>query len=248
MVFNFLAENPDVYRSGLSFQSPNSTNNVFPIRFNCKDFIVKRPNYDTSLRYVKFFLYESLFYRSRRLSTPAQGIRREAEMLKQLDGFYSPKFVAYDCASTTLVREYIDGVNFEKLETDKERAETLDQALASMELMHGRNIVIGDSNVKNIYKTKDGVCWGDFDGVFNNGLVAMAIDVLKFVYSVWEITQNRDIIIHAAEATKNYSNARVKENIRRLVNPGHGNVRTGLYLGSPISHSLNENIKIILRS
>jgi len=54
--------------------------------------------------------------------------------------------------------------------------------------------------VKNIF-VGDGIYWMDFDGVFDESDLtrAKAIDVLKFVYSTYLTTRDKDTTTYSAE-------------------------------------------------
>ena len=108
--------------------------------------------------------------------------------------------------------------------------------MQTLEKIHNRAVIVGDTQVKNIIRCGDEVYWFGFDGVFNECLLdksnengsgeyrsclnkAKAIDLIKFIYSTYLVTENSDTLLYAAELVpKVYQDQKVTETVSDLVN------------------------------
>jgi len=239
-----LLKNPEDYR--VPGEDYSATHIVFPVEFKGEKYIVKKPRKSASLINAARVIQNKSFFETRRLSFGRTMIKAEAGKLQLLQGLKVPKLIAYDRG--TLVREFLDGECFKDLETDCQK-ETLEEALQTLEAIHGRAVVVGDAHVKNIIRCKDGAYWFGFDGVFKEYFLdkkehrfnlkkAKAIDLIKFICSVYTVTENRDTLLYTAELVPRvYRDRQVKETMSSLVNN---------FPLSVLDEKLNEKVRKIL--
>jgi len=245
MSFEELLANPEKYKTKRYWRA---TNKVFQVEFNGKKYIVKKPNLWALPAEAYYVFQDRFFYGTRRLTFTSERFRAEVKTLQKLDGYHAPKLIAH--ANTTTVREFLEGTDFRHLKSDKERERTLDGAVNAFEGFHVRE-VIADSHVKNCMLCQDGVYWFDFGEVYDktDTITAKAVNLLRFIYSIYSATRDPDITIYSAELVKQrYQIGLVQDRIKELVTPGLSALRLWFPTRIPITGKLNEDIKKILRS
>ncbi|MEA3378341.1 MAG: hypothetical protein U9Q69_01755, partial [Nanoarchaeota archaeon] len=117
----------------------------------------------------------------------------------------------------------------------------------ALQRIHSKDVSIGDAHAKNIFIDKnDKIYWLDYDGYFKKELITnKAIDILKFVYSTYTITQSYDIaIMNALNIRSELKDNEVKNRIKDLVSKNPSAFR--LWLPTRISRKANNEIKKIL--
>lgn len=241
-----ILENPEEYRIADNFRA---TNIVYPILYNGSLLVVKKARPGSFLINSYYFLQDKLFYGTRRLATARQRFRREIETLQQLQGEHAPRIIASNVQQKMLVREYISGKRLNELTSSSEIISFLDAVIESLEGIHDKSIVIGDSHIKNAIFRNGKTFWLDFDSVYDqsNLLLAKALDLVKFVYSTYTLTRNENITLYAAEIASHYGNPIVKSVVRDLVTPGLSAPRLWFPTRIPINGLLNDEIKERLR-
>ena len=225
-----------------------ASNIVFPVLYEGEKYVVKRPREFSDFINLYYWFQDRFFYRSRRwpANHPDKCLEEEARKLETLQGFYSPKLIEY--RDGTLIREFRRGEDFRSLDSDGKRKVVLEEGIEALEQVHGKGVIIGDTNIKNLFDDSErGVIWLGMSGVFKETPEgrARAIDVIKFVYSTWTITRNHDITLYAAEVAARYKG--VKDDVRSLVDPGRSSLMLKFPIRIPAFDSLNRNIKKILR-
>ncbi len=246
MSLDDLFENPDRFRIRDNFRASHI---VFPVNFGGKRYIVKKTKEFMDFINIYYWFQDLFFYGSRIISVncPDKGLEEEARKLKILEGVHSPKMIGY--REGVLVREFCEGEDFRSIRSDKQIQTVLEEGMAALEQIHGKGVIVGDTNVKNLFDDhRKGVIWFGMSGVFKESPMALARarDVVKFVYSTYTITRNRDMTFYAAEIAARYKGA--KEGVRNLVDPGLSSLRLWFPTRIPFFDSLNRNIKKILRS
>lgn len=240
-----LLKDPEKYRDGPNYRA---TNIVFPVRFRGSRLIAKKPRILSSLIEGYYSFQDLCFYRTRRLSTSYQRFQREARCLEKLGGFHSPILIAHD--RRVLVREYLEGRDFRKLQSGTERRRALRRGFEALMEMHGKGVAIGDAHVKNLFLSGGATYWIDFGGVFDESdfLLSRAVDCLKFVYSTYSVTRDYYETIFSAEIVSKRIGGEIKRKVREIATPGHSSIRLWFPVRVPLSGRLNKEIKKILRS
>ncbi|MBU2589202.1 MAG: hypothetical protein KKB39_00395 [Nanoarchaeota archaeon] len=237
-----LLKNLEKYRIAENYKASNI---IFPIKYKGEKYIVKKPRKLSSIINTYYAFQGKFFYKDRKLSSGTKAIQQEIKKLSQLQGFSAPKLEAY--TDRLLVKEFIEGTSLRDCNCVYTHISFLEQALVAMEEIHNVDVVIGDTNVKNVIKGNKGFYWIDFDGVFDETdlVKSKALDVLKMVYSTYLFTKNKIITEYAAVTIRNYENKEVKTKILELVNPGLSNLSA--WFSTRVNKKLNQNIKDILK-
>lgn len=235
-----LLKNSEPYRIGDNYRG---TNIVFTAVIDDQTYVVKIPRTIGPLINAYYTLQDKLFKGTRKLSFGKQMLQREAKSLEKLAGLHSPKLIEYN--NDVLVREYLDGDDFKKLDSDSQRKKALEAGFLGMMDIHDKGVVIGDANVKNLLLNGDKPYWLDFDGVFDESNLAKskAIDLLKFVYSTYSTTRDEDVTLYSAELASKNMRQGVRENVKELINPGLSSARLWLPTRIPLDGVLNKKIK-----
>jgi len=243
-MFEKLLDNPEQYRIGGNYRA---THIVFPVEFKGKKYVIKKPRTSAVSSLVQS--YYSL--QGNKIKNSAKfGLLREIKQLQKLNGFYSPKIHAFDQKNPVLVREYLEGRDFRVLSSDEYIKKTLGGALKAMQEIHQRDLIIGDTHVKNTFLTEeDQVYWIDFDGVFDEDNITRtkAQDLLKFVYSAYTSTRDRNKTLYAAElVARNYQQGEVRDNLQELVNSLEPGFRLWFQTRLPLDGKIHREITMIL--
>ena len=243
-----LLRNPELYRTGPNYKA---TNLVFPVEFQGKPYIVKKASNLSTLANAYYTFQDQFFYSTRKLSTARQGFAKEAEKLSKLNGKCSPALVAYD-GETTLVRELLEGSSFRDSYLnckDKDLEILITRALESLTDIHEAGVAIGDSHIKNFFSSHKGPCWIDFDGVFDERCprTSKALDLLKFIYSTYTITRNKDLTVYAAEQTSMYPDTYVRDTLLALAATGPSAMALWFPTRLPIDGSINKLVRKTLK-
>lgn len=238
-----LLQNPENYRCGDNY---NGTSIIFPVEFEGDKLVVKKTRFLGSLINSYYFFQDKCFYNTRKLSTGERGLQREARCLERLEGLHSPKLVAYK--DNILIREYLEGVEFRGLMKDKDKQKALENGFEALLDIHEKDVIIGDAHVKNIFIGND-VYWMDFDGLYNESDIpkAKAIDILKFVYSTYSATRNKDMTKYSAELASKRINTEIRDIFKELVNRELNSGKVWFATRLPLDGRLNKEIKRILR-
>lgn len=240
---NLLLAYPEEYRCGENY---SATHILFPVEFNGQKYIAKKPRFFHPLIEGYYVFQDAFFYGSRKYA-PLRSLWKEAEKLRQLNGCSAPHLVGYK--NGTLIREYLEGTAFPQL-LPEQQPSALEKGLEALIAIHENNVALGDAHVKNIFSGQR-VCWIDLDGVFEEDppflLRAKALDLLKFVYSTYTVTKDKELTIKAAELVSHYPQQEVRICLNKLVTPGLGARR--LWFPTRLSdEELNSEIKTKLRT
>lgn len=239
-----LLQNPEKYRCGDNYKG---TNIIFPVEFEGDKFVVKKPRFTGSLINAYYVFQDKCFYSTRKISTSKQGLQREAECLEKLEGLHSPKLIAYK--DDILIRKYLEGTEFRGLINDKDKQKALENGFEALLDIHEKDVIIGDAHVKNIF-AGDRIYWMDFDGLYNESDIskAKAIDILKFVYSTYSATRNKDMTKYSAELASKRINTETRDIFKELVNRELNSGKVWFATRLPLDGRLNKEIKRILRA
>ncbi len=202
-----LLKDPEKYRAANNFKA---TNIVFPVEYRGNLLVVKKPRALSSLINSYYVLQDRFFCATRRLSSAKQRFSREVEKLEMLDGRSVPRLVAHD--EETIIREYLIGEEFRNMDSDERKKGALDGALEAMQEIHNLDVIIGDAHVKNVFVGNEGFYWMDLEGVFDESdlVRSKAADLLKFVYSTYSVTKDKEATLYAAEIVAQYPDTEVK--------------------------------------
>ena len=223
-IYGEILKKPEKYRCDDNFKA---TNIVFPIKIESTKYIIKKPRSRLAdfLTHKYLLRQDKAFLGTRKKASSLNRIQDEAKKLNALKGRYAPQYIDYYHGN--LLRQYLEGNSFRSLNVDRLKEKTLEGALEAIEHFHSRDIIIGDANVKNLFYSNDNkVYWLDFEGCFEESNLdrAKAADLLKFVYSTYTITKNKEITLFVAElVAKNYDCSSVKEHVKQFlkkVKPG----------------------------
>jgi tRNA A-37 threonylcarbamoyl transferase component Bud32 len=248
-MFEELIENAENYRIGNNYRA---TNIVFPVEFNGKKYVVKRPRTSvvSSLVQSYYFFQENLSLKNRANNSARLGLLREIEKLRELAGFHAPRLYGSDTEKPLIVREYLEGRDFRNLSSDEEIERTLEGAIEALEGIHEKGVMVGDAHIKNTCLTDEGeVYWLDFDGVFDesDAVRSKAQDLLKYVYSTYTVTRDKDKTLYAAElVARGYQGKEVRESLSELVSGLESGLRLWFSTRLPLDGKLHEEIKRVL--
>ncbi len=243
-MFEELLDNPERYRVGRNYRA---THIVFPVEFEEEKYIIKIPRNSAVSSLVQS--YYSL-QGNKTKNSAREELLREIGQLQKLDGFYAPKICAFDKEKPMIVREYLEGKDFRSLSSEEEIRTTLEKALKSLQAIHDKDLGIGDAHIKNTFLTENGtVYWIDFDGLFDEKDITKAKgqEVLKFVYSTYTVTRDRDKTLYAAElVARNYQHREVRNTLQELVDGLETGFRLWFQTRLPLNGKLHQEIKRIL--
>ena len=209
-----LLRHPELYRIGADY---TATYQVFPVEFSGKKYVVKKPRFLLSSLAHRYYTFQDQFFlRTRTVTTALDGLELEAQKLELLQGRGAPQLVEY--RERVLVREYLEGPSFRELAFDSQQQRTLDEALATLQEIHGQGITVGDAHVKNIVQTDGKAYWVDFCPADESNLsCSQAADILKFIYSTYTVTRNPALTLYVARAVHQHCTERpVQEWIKAL--------------------------------
>jgi tRNA A-37 threonylcarbamoyl transferase component Bud32 len=217
-IYGDILADPEQYRVGADF---NATNIVFPIKIGTTKYIIKKPRSGLSDFLIHKYLLQQdkAFLGTRKKASSLDRIQDEAKKLNALKGRYAPRYVDYYHGN--LLRQYLEGSGFRSLNTDRLKEKTLEGALEAIEHFHSQKIIVGDADVKNLFYSNDNkVYWLDFEGCFDESNLdrAKAADLLKFVYSTYTVTRNKDTTLFVAElVAKNYDHLLVRDQVKQFL-------------------------------
>ncbi len=225
------------------------TNWVYRAKFQNLDVVVKKASSFADAAQVYYFLQDKFFYGGNRiLCSSERAIAREAQILEKLQGVNSPALFSY--REGRLIRQYVEADGILDSDDEAHKKSNLGKSLEAVAIIHDKGVVIGDSHVKNSVIDNQGVVyWLDFDGEFDEfDLVrAKALDLLRFVYSVYNFTREPSLTTYTAEQVRHYSEPDVMNLIRNLVTPGPSSLKLWFPTRVPLDEVLNRNVKEILR-
>ncbi len=216
--YSDILANPEQYRVGADF---DSTNIVFPIKIENVKYIIKKPRSGLADVLIHKYLLrqDKAFLGTRKKASSLERIQDEAKKLNALKGRYAPKYVDYYHGN--LLRQYLEGNSFRSLNTDRLKEKTLEGALEAVEHFHGQKIVVGDTDVKNLFYSNDhNVYWLDFEGCFDESNLnkAKAVDLLKFIYSTYTVTRDKEQTLFVAElVANNYNHLPVRDHVKHFL-------------------------------
>jgi predicted Ser/Thr protein kinase len=241
MYFELLLRNPEQYRCGPNFRGTSFT---FPVVFFGKKYVVKTIDNETKRdMFERYCVLQDKFFFGMQFFRDAQTrLMLEARRLQELNGRHAPKIMIYDDSciveeysdpltndyhflsqinerrtKPSIVREFIDGKTLREL-PDKDKAKTLDEAVVAMQDIHNHGIFF-DPHVKNLVASANDAYWVEVGRAKKQGnpTKAKAENLLKFIYSTYTFTRDRDMTLHSAEAvTRNYQEKSAVECASRL--------------------------------
>ena len=240
-----LLKKPEQYRIEGNYRA---THLVFPVEFEGCKYVVKKPR--TSMISSVIRTYYSLQGEGGNKNSVKAGLLREIKLLQKLKGFHAPRICAFDPKIPIMVREYPEGRDFRNLTSEQDVKITLEGALESLQAIHNKDTIIGDTHIKNTFLAEGGkVYWVDFDGNFDESDVARAKaqDLLKFIYSTYTATRDRNKTLYAADlVARNYQEDEVKKNLQELINSLEPGFKLWFSTRLPLDGKLHQEIKTIL--